>query len=242
MEWVFVGAIIAGWVDAVIGGGGLVLIPLLMSAGLSPTMALGTNKLAGCLGTFTATVTLARRIGTPPAVLRYVPVALCCSGLGASVASLLSAAVMRPLVIGLLLVTGVFVALRPGFGTAGDGVTRRRPVLMLVIAGIIGFYDGIFGPGTGMFLIMGFTALLTGDFLRSAVYAKVVNVSTNVGALIVFGFTGQVWWELGLGLAVATVIGAQLGARTVLSGGAKLVRYALLIMVVVLVTRLVFSA
>ncbi|MDO5077674.1 TSUP family transporter [Corynebacterium sp.] len=239
MEWVFVGALAAGWIDAVIGGGGLILIPLLMSVGLSPTLALGTNKLAGCLGTTSAAAVMIRNMGAPPALFRLIPVAVVASGCGALLASSLSAAVMRPLVIALLLAAGVFVAVRPGFGGGeGDKGTSHPGVVIAVVALIAG-YDGFFGPGTGMFLIIAFTALVTGDFLRSSVYAKTVNVCTNLGALIVFGFTGQVWWQLGLGLACATVVGAQIGARTVLRGGAKFVRYALLAMVIVMVTRLI---
>ena len=98
----------------------------------------------------------------------------------------------------------------------------------------IAFYDGIFGPGTGMFLIMAFTAIFSQNFLTSAAMAKVVNTCTNVGALVVFIVGGHVEWALALVLAVANIIGAQLGARTVLGGGAKLIRYALLALVVVM--------
>lgn len=231
------GAAAAGWVDAVIGGGGLVLIPLLLAVvpGLAPATALGTNKLVGLAGTTSAAWTLVRRV-RPRITPWYVALALVCSGAGALSASLIDAAVMRPVIIVLLLAVGTFVALRPSFGTAAGGgeVGRWRRWLVLLAVGGIAFYDGIFGPGTGMFLIMAFTALLSQDFLRSAAMAKVVNASTNLGALLVFAWGGHVWWQLGLVLAVANILGAQLGARTVLGGGTKLVRVALLTVVVIM--------
>ncbi|NLF91424.1 MAG: TSUP family transporter [Corynebacterium marinum] len=240
------GAAAAGWVDAVIGGGGLVLIPLLLAVvpGLAPATALGTNKLVGVSGTASAAWTLVRRV-RPRITPWHVVLALACSGAGALSASLIDAAVMRPVIIALLLAVGTFVALRPSFGTApaagGGEVGRWRRWLVLLAVGVIAFYDGIFGPGTGMFLIMAFTALLSQDFLRSAAMAKVVNASTNLGALLVFAWGGHVWWQLGLVLAVANILGAQLGARTVLGGGAKLVRFALLSVVIVMSSLLTWQ-
>ncbi|SMG16621.1 hypothetical protein/hypothetical protein [Corynebacterium pollutisoli] len=236
------GALVAGWIDAVIGGGGLVMIPLLMAAvpGLAPATALGTNKLVSISGTTSAAWTLVRRI-RPRVRPAYVGLALVCSAAGALSAALIDATVLRPLIIVLLLVAGTFVAVRPQFGTqAGSGVVgsgvvgRWRRWLVLLLVGVIAFYDGIFGPGTGMFLIMAFTAVLSQDFLRSAALAKVVNATTNLGALLVFILGGHVWWQLGLVLAVANISGAQLGARTVLGGGARFVRAALLVLVVVM--------
>ncbi len=234
-----VGAATAGWIDAVIGGGGLVLIPLLLAVvpGLAPATALGTNKLVGVSGTASAAWTLVRRV-RPRINPWFVGLALVCAAAGALSASLIDATLLRPFIIILMLAVGTFVALRPGFGTAGatpaQNTGRWRRWLVLILVGVIAFYDGIFGPGTGMFLIMAFTAVLSQDFLRSAALAKVVNTATNLGALTVFAVGGHVWWQLGLLLAVANILGAQVGARTVLGGGARLVRAALLIVVVVM--------
>lgn len=234
-----VGAAVAGWIDAVIGGGGLVLIPLLLAVvpGLAPATALGTNKLTAVSGTASAAWTMMRRLRTRFSPW-YVVLGLVCAGAGALSASLIDAALLRPLIILLLVVVGVFVALRPSFGTQARGGAavpgRWRRLLVLLLVGMIAFYDGIFGPGTGMFLIMAFTAVLSQDFLRSAALAKVVNTSTNLGALLVFVVGGHVWWQVGLVLAVANIAGAQLGARTVLGGGVKLVRTALLVVVIVM--------
>lgn len=235
------GAAVAGWIDAVIGGGGLVLIPLILAVApqLAPVTALATNKLAAVVGTASAAVTMVRRVRPDARQLAlYVPVALVCSGLGALAASAIDKALMRPIIIVLLLAVGLFVALRPQFGAGGhtppDGVRPWARWVALAAVALIAGYDGIFGPGTGMFLIMAFTGLLTGNFLTSAAMAKVVNTATNLGALIVFIAGGHLWWTLGIVLAVANIVGAQLGARTVLGGGTGFIRWALLTLVVVM--------
>ena len=130
--------------------------------------------------------------------------------------------------------------LNPEFGTGESEpvVTRARLAGGVCLVAAVGFYDGAFGPGTGMFLIMGFTALFAQNFLQSAAMAKVVNTATNLGALGVFIAAGYVDWVLALSLAAANIVGAQIGARTVLGGGAKLVRYAMLTLVVVLTVYL----
>ncbi|MBK4142274.1 TSUP family transporter [Corynebacterium macginleyi] len=240
-QWavLLVGAAGAGWVDAVIGGGGLVLIPLLLAVipGLAPATALATNKLAAVSGTASAAVTLVRRV-RPPAgeLVRYALIALVCAGLGASVAANLNSDIMRPLIIVLLVVVGAFVTLKPSFGTTESLGIRGgwRTWAGLVAVAAISFYDGIFGPGTGMFLIMAFTFIFSQNFVKSAAMAKVVNTATNLGALVTFIFGGHVWWTLGIALAAANILGAQVGARMVLSGGTKFIRYALLTLVVVM--------
>lgn len=102
-------------------------------------------------------------------------------------------------------------------------------------------YDGAFGPGTGLFLILGVTGLVGGDFITAAAWAKVLNVSTNLGALVTFAVQGEVLWLLGLGLAVTNVIGAQVGARMVLGRGAGFVRAAILVVVVVMAAKLAYD-
>ena len=229
------GSALAGWVDAVIGGGGLVLIPLILSVapGLAPATALGTNKLAAVFGT------LVRRV-RPRFTPFYVVLGLLAAGVGAATASLLDDAVLRPVIIVLMLAVGVYVVFKPSFGTEeGEPLRARwRSVAALLAVAVIGFYDGIFGPGTGMFLIMAFTLIFSQSFLRSATMSKVVNTSTNLGALVVFAIGGHVHWQLGLVLAVANIAGAQVGARTVLGGGSRFVRYALLTLVIVMSVHL----
>lgn len=238
-----VAAATAGWVDAVVGGGGLVMIPAMLIAfpNLAPATALGTNKLAAICGTASAAWTYSRKVGID--VRRYLPVfcsAVVFSALGAFVASRLPTEVFTPIVLVLLVAVGLFVAFNPGFGV-GTGVEKSRVSVIagLVIAGVvIAFYDGIMGPGTGTFLIISLTALVGTGFLESSAVAKVINTGTNLGALTVFAFAGNVLWLLGLALAVANIAGAQIGARMAIGRGSAFVRWALLVVVVVMVARL----
>ncbi|WKD56642.1 hypothetical protein CAPI_00275 [Corynebacterium capitovis DSM 44611] len=235
-------SLVAGWVDAVIGGGGLILIPVLMSVtGMPAAAVLATNKVAAVTGTASAGLTMVRRVGVPRATWAYAVAAGSLSACGALAVSLIDDSVIRPAIIVLLLAVGTFVALKPSFGTseATPTLTRGRILAGVALAAGVGFYDGIFGPGTGMFLTMGFTALFAQSFLNSAAMAKVINTATNLGALVVFIIGGHVAWGLALSLAVANLVGAQIGARTVLRGGSRLVRGALLVLVVVLCARLV---
>ncbi|MFI8828729.1 TSUP family transporter [Streptomyces sp. NPDC053431] len=238
----------AGWVDAVVGGGGLILIPALLMAfpHLPPAAALGTNKLTAITGTTVAAATYARRTKLDrsvalPAALLAVPAA----GFGALSASSLPASWFRPVIMALLIAVAVFVVLRPQFGSVvedADAVGSRRRLLAVALAGCgIGFYDGVFGPGTGTFLIMIFTSMLALEFLQSSALAKVVNVGTNLGALTVFAYQGQVLWLLGAAMALCNIAGATLGARTALKRGSGFVRVVLLVVVSVLVLKLAFD-
>lgn len=214
-----------------IGGGGLVLIPVLMSATSMPAVSvLATNKVAAILGTASAAATLVRRVGVPRVTWIYAFIAGVAAALGARAVSFIDDSVATPIILILLVGVGVFVALNPKFGQEGAGIfSGRRLALAAVAVAVVGGYDGVFGPGTGMFLIMAFTAVFTQGFVRSAAMAK---------ALLVFGFGGFINWKLALALAVANVVGAQLGARTVLKGGSTLVRVALLGLVVTLCAKL----
>ena len=234
----------AGWVDAVVGGGGLILVPALLLGlpGLPPVTALGTNKVASICGTTAAAVTYARRttipwrIAAPAAAL-----AVGFAGLGALVAARLPAHWFRPAIMVLLLLVLAFVVLRPSFGvvSAERAPARRRLAGVVLLAGaVIAFYDGVFGPGTGTFLIIAFTALLGLDFVRSSATAKIINAGTNLGALLVFAAGAHVLWKLGLAMAVCNIAGARLGAGTALKRGAGFVRVVLVVVVLALVTRL----
>jgi uncharacterized membrane protein YfcA len=241
-----VGASAAGWVDAVVGGGGLLQLPALLLAapGVPVATLLGTNKLAAVAGTGTAAVTYLRRTTVDWRVLRpAVGLALLCSGLGAALAGAVPARAFRPVVIAVLAGVALVVTLRPSLGTApGRGATTKGRLAAIGLAGIvIATYDGAVGPGTGTFLILSFTATLGVDFLHASAMAKAVNVATNLGALVVFALSGHVWWLLGAAMAGANVLGARLGARTALRRGSGFVRVVLLVVVFALLAKLGFD-
>ncbi|MEW9550996.1 sulfite exporter TauE/SafE family protein [Nonomuraea sp. NPDC050783] len=235
----------AGWIDAVVGGGGLVQLPAIMITGLPTVEAMATNKLSSVFGTASAAVAYARstkfdrRVALPGAAL-----AVLSAGLGAWAAASVSTEVLRPAVMVVLLGVAAFVTLRPSLGAVPRPQLRtdRRVVAAVSVAGVgIAFYDGIMGPGTGTFLIIAFTTILGLDFVSASASAKIINVGTNVGALLVFGAQGHLQWGLGLGMAVCNVAGAQLGARMALKRGAAFVRIVLLCVVVAMVARLAWQ-
>ena len=237
-------AVAAGWVDAVVGGGGLLLLPALMVAAPTTPLAtlLGTNKLGAVFGTVSAAVAYSRKVKLDHRVI--VPtgaLALIGSGLGAGLATALTADVLKPVIMVVLAGVALLVVFRPAMGTAFDPSlrTRNRILAVLALAGVgVSFYDGLIGPGTGVFLIIAFTAVLGMDFLHASASAKIINVCTNLGALVVFGLGGHIDWLLGLGLAVCTIIGAQVGARMALQRGAGFIRIVLLVVVLALLVRM----
>lgn len=242
-----VGSLAAGWVDAVVGGGGLILIPLVMilNPGMSNAQALGINKVAAIFGTASSAAVLARKVPSATKALRYAPLALAGSAGGALIASSVDKQIMRPVIIVLLVAVGLFILFRPSFGQGSASSTTHtssRTLLGLIaLVAAISVYDGAFGPGTGLFLILSFTSLLGGDFIKSAAWAKVINVFTNLGALITFAIQGEVLWLLGLGLAVTDVIGAQVGARMVIGRGTGFVRVVILVVIVAMSAKLTYD-
>ncbi|WP_249412468.1 sulfite exporter TauE/SafE family protein [Micromonospora endophytica] len=230
--------------DAVVGGGGLLLLPALLVAapGVPPATALGTNKLAAIAGTATAAVTYARRTRMDWAVVGPAAgLAVVCAGLGAALAGAVPPAAYRPVVLVVLVSVALLVVLRPRLGTVAvpGRRTRTRVVVAVLVAGVgVAIYDGLIGPATGTFLVIAFTALVGADFVQGSAMAKVVNAGTNAGALAVFAVTGHVWWLLGAAMAVCNIAGAVVGARMALRRGSGFVRVVLLVVVLALVGRL----
>ncbi len=234
-----------------VGGGGLLLLPALL-LGLPHVPAahvLGTNKAVAIVGTSGAAVTYLRkapvRVGL---AVRVGLMALAGSMTGAFFAAGISSDVLRPVIMVVLLGVAAFVMLRPSFGTAaaGDGTdrltTRARIVMAVVlVGGGIGFYDGLFGPGTGTFLVLALTAVLHLDLVTASATAKIVNVCTNAGALAMFAYQGTVLWQLAAVMAVFNLAGGMVGARMALSRGSGFVRAVLLTVVFSLVAKLGFD-
>ena len=239
---VIVAAFAAGWIDAVVGGGGLLQLPaLLLIPGMSPIQALATNKLASVFGTATSSLTYYRR--AKPDIRTALPmavIALVGSFGGAAVATVLPAAAFKPIIVVALLAVALFTAFRPQMGAAMMlRFSGHRHHIMAGLSGlVIGFYDGLIGPGTGTFLVISLVALLGYDFLQASAKAKIVNLATNAGALLLFIPHGAVLWLLGGILAVANVAGSYLGSRMAISKGARFIRIVFLVVVVVLIAKL----
>ena len=238
----FVGAFVAGLIDAVVGGGGLIQIPLLFSAfpASSAATIFGTNKLSAVFGTASAAFRYVRRVRVPwGAALPAAAAAFLSAFLGAMTVSAMPQSILKPLVLVLLVVVAAYTWARKDFGRIDLELPlgRRHVFGALVLGGGIGFYDGFFGPGTGSFLIFLFVRFFGFDFLRASATAKVVNVMTNLAALLYFGSGGAVMWQLGLGMAVCNVAGALIGSQLALRHGSALVRRLFLVVVSVLIVR-----
>jgi uncharacterized membrane protein YfcA len=237
-------ALSAGWVDAVVGGGGLIQLPALMllNPGAPVASALATNKLASIAGTTSAAVAYLRRAKPDlPVALPGAGLAVACSAGGALCAAAISSDVLKPVIMVVLLAVAAVVVLKPDLGRTPRLVLRdrRRVGAAVLVPGVlIAFYDGLVGPGTGTFLVITFTTLLGTDFVNASANAKIINTATNLGALLVFTAQGQVLWAIGLAMAVCNIIGAQAGARMAINRGAGFVRAVLLCVVTALVIKL----
>lgn len=239
---VIVAGLAAGWIDAVVGGGGLLQLPaLLLVPGISPVQALATNKLGSIFGTTTSAITYYRRAHPDlKTALPMAGIALIGSFGGAIVATLLPSSVFKPIIVAALIAVAIFTAVKPTVGelTALRHSGRRHYAVAGVIGLVIGFYDGLIGPGTGSFLIIAMVIFLGYNFLASSAKAKIVNMATNLGALAFFLPTGHLLWGLGLLLGLANMVGGYLGARMAVSKGSKFIRIVFLVVVGVLVIRL----
>jgi hypothetical protein len=240
------GAFLAGAVDAVVGGGGLIQVPLLFAAlpSASPASLFGTNKISSIFGTSFAALRYARNVAIPwPIVLPAVAAALFLSYLGAMTVALLPKEWLRPIILGLLIGVAIHVLRRPDLGLkAAERQPRSSdPAAAAGIGGALGFYDGFFGPGTGSFLIFAFVRVFGLDFLSASASAKAVNLATNLGALLYFLPHGYALWSLGLAMAAFNIAGAWLGSHLALRYGSRFVRTAFLLVASVLIAKFAYD-
>jgi len=239
-------ALVAGWVDAVVGGGGLVQIPalLLLVPGATPVQVLATNKIASFCGTLTSSATYVRRVRPPlRTTLPMAALALAGAAAGALCAGLLSPAVFRPLVLAGVVGVGIYVLRRPDLGNVTAlRLTPRRHLAAAAAIGVgLGFYDGVFGPGTGSFLVFALVGVLGYAFLEASAQARIVNLATNLGAIAVFAPQGAPLWGPGLCMCAAAVVGGYVGARTAIARGSRFVRVVFLVVVGALSLRLAYD-
>ncbi len=229
-------ALVAGWVDAVVGGGGLVQLPALVVAfpAAAPVQLLATNKLASICGTSTAAVTYLRRVR--PDLRTLIPLAVAAfagSSLGAVVASHLPKSWFNPIILVVLIGVGGYTLARPALGLSGSlrYAGRRHLGAALALGAVIGWYDGALGPGTGSFFVITLVAWVGYAFLQASAMAKLANFATNLAALCVFVPQGAVSWRIGLIMGAANLAGGYLGARTAVARGHAFVRAVFILVV-----------
>lgn len=235
--------LVAGYVDAVVGGGGLVQLPSLLLAlpTASPVEVLATNKLASALGVTVSATTYYRRIRPDPAT--FAPLMLAAfvgSAGGAAVASLIPREAFAPIILVVLVGVGGYVLARPRLGAETRmRWGRRGTVLAAVGVGlVVGAYDGALGPGTGSFFVLALVGLVGHDFLTASANARLANWATNIAALVVFVPQGAVLWGVGLLVGVANIVGSYLGAITAVRRGAGFVRVFFVVVVGGFVVRI----
>lgn len=236
---------VAGWVDAVVGGGGLVQLPaLLLVPGISPLQALATNKVASIMGTSVAAVTFARRVPADPRTA--VPLAGMALGgavIGAVIASYIPEEAFEPIILVVLIAVGAFTIFKPQLGVHAK--QRWHGWKHVVGAGAIGLaigtYDGALGPGTGSFFVILLVSVIGYAFMPASALAKIANFCTNLGALLFFVPAGHVIWGLGLAVGAANLVGGYLGARMAVSRGNRFVRIVFIVVIVALILKLSFD-
>jgi uncharacterized membrane protein YfcA len=238
---------LAGLVDSIVGGGGLILVPALFATfpGTAPATLLGTNKCASVWGTSFAAVQYVRRVDLSWRWLLPAASAALVGGFtGAWSITLLDPGFLRKLLPLLLLAVLVYTLLNRNLGLHHAPTLSPTRLLLTATAfgAVIGWYDGFFGPGTGSFFIFLFVRWLGFDFLHASAAAKVLNVATNLAALALFSMRGHVWWEVGLVMAAANVAGSLTGTRLALRHGAQLVRRVFIVVVSALILKTAYDA
>jgi uncharacterized membrane protein YfcA len=234
--------VVAGFVDAIAGGGGLLTVPALLLAGLDPVSALATNKLQSTFGSGSAVHAFARlgmiSFRTSWEMVGVTFLGSCLGVAAIRIAPLSLLSVILPV---LLIVMAVYFALSPKLSDA-DARARIGPRAFAgSVALAIGFYDGIFGPGTGSFFMLGFVLLLGYGVVRATAHTKLLNFTSNIAALILFGLSGKIVWPLGLAMGAGQVLGAQLGSRLAIRHGTRLVRPLLVVVCCAMALRLLLD-
>ena len=249
MDLLFVSlaSLLAGGIDSIVGGGGLILVPALFAVypSAAPATLFGTNKSASVWGTSIATVQYSRRVQMRWAVLGPAAgAALVGSFLGAWAVTLIDPGFLRRALPLILLAVLLYTLAKKDLGrTHTPRHTQGRETLLACAIGlVIGWYDGFFGPGTGSFFIFLFVRLLGYDFLNASASAKLLNVATNVSAIVLFAAKGHIWWQVGAVLAVANVAGSLIGTRLALKHGAGFVRWVFIVVVGALILKTGYDA
>jgi len=249
MEWIVVSlaSLLAGFVDAIVGGGGLILVPALFATfpSTAPATLLGTNKSASVWGTAMATWQYSRRVQMRWRAM--LPAALAGFGgafAGAWAVTVISPDFLRRLLPAVLLAVLVYTLAKKDLGRHHTPrFAEKAEWLAASLIGLtVGFYDGFFGPGTGSFFVFLFVRLLGYDFLNASASAKLLNVATNVAAIILFAAKGHVWWHFAVTLAVANVVGSLLGTHLALKHGTGFVRAIFIAVVGTLILKTGYDA
>ncbi|MBL0373152.1 TSUP family transporter [Rhizobium sp. KVB221] len=235
----FFAAFAAGFIDSIAGGGGMITVPAMLLAGFSPIETLGTNKLQALFGSGSATLAYAR--GGHVSLKSQLPMAATSAigaALGAAMTTWLPGDVLKGMLPLLLIAIALYFGFKPSFSDS-DRHRRMTPFLFgLTLVPAIGFYDGMFGPGTGSFFMLAFVTLAGYGMLKATAHTKMLNFASNIGAFAVFAFSGAIYWKIGLIMGAGQFLGAQAGSLFAMKKGARLIRPLLVISCIVLAIKL----
>lgn len=232
-------AFLAGFVDAIAGGGGLITVPALLLFGLTPVEALGTNKLQSVFGSASATLAYARKgLVDVRRQAWWALLSFAGAAAGAFLAAIVPGDLLATFLPLLLIAIALYFALKPKMDDV-DRAQRMAPFLFgLMVVPAIGFYDGLFGPGTGSFFMLAFVTLAGFGVLKATAHTKFLNFASNLGGFVVFALIGVVYWKVGLAMGIAQFTGARLGAALAMKNGARLIKPLLVLTCCALAIRL----
>ncbi len=218
-------AFVAGLIDTIAGGGGLLTIPALLYVGIPPAAALATNKLQGTFGSFTAaTYFIRKKMVNLKEMKLMIILTFVGSVLGGFALLQIDASILKQVIPVLLIIIGFYFLFSPNIGSIDKEKRISIILFSFTLAFGVGFYDGFFGPATGSFFAIGFIALLGFNLTKATAHAKVLNFASNISSLCFFMFFGKIYWSIGLCMGVGQVCGALIGAKLVLKNGPKIIR------------------
>ncbi len=241
-----IAAFAAGFIDAVVGGGGLVQTPagLILLPNLPVATVIGTLKLPAFSGTLLATLQYVRKVKIKwKLALVMMTLAFCSAMLGSFLLSRVHNNFMKPLLLVILMLVAVYTYTKKDFGshTEKEHSARQQWWFSVLISIVLGFYDGFIGPGAGSFLILAFITLLGFDFLKASAHAKLVNLSTNFGSILFFAISGRILFSIAIPMAICNAIGGTIGARVAIARGNQFIRIFFLVIVVGTILRFAYD-
>lgn len=224
-------AFIAGFVDAIAGGGGLLTIPALLLSGMPPLSALATNKLQASAGSLSASIAMIRKKLISPKQIKFaLLMAFIGSALGTSLLHFVSSEQLILIIPILMAIIGIYTLFMPNLGEKQSTAKMSERQWQTTIVPLIGFYDGFLGPGTGTFFSLSNVILRGRDIIQATATAKLLNFATNFSALLFFIIGGQIVWLVGLLMMVGQMVGAYLGSQLMVKGGVKIIRPMIVLM------------